>query len=671
MNVRRLCGFFTTLGLSALLVSSLLIITPIHPAHANPTIHYVAPSGNCNGVSPCYGDIQSAITATVDDDEIRVAEGAYSQVNTGDGITAVVLIVNKVISVTGGYSTADWNTSNPTVHPTVIDPQDNGVGIYITHHDIGIAYISIDGFTITGGNAADATAGTDSGGAIFIDQTAHKRVIIQNCDIYENTAENSNGGGIWVARSDNINLLNSDIHDNQGSGVVITYSANPVIVDNLIEDNAGVGIKIISADGQSTDIHGNTISGNQGSGISIRTVLGGSLTDNTITGNTAESGYGGGGLNVSGAINDFLIGSNTIMDNSSIQGGGIDISGSIARIVNNRIESNYTTSISNGGGGLYVDAGATGAYTQISGNQVFSNTTSNMGGGMVVLGQVDVTGNTVMWNTGYSGGGMVATATGTIRDNLIAGNRAQLGGGIRTVNATGLMIERNRVFDNHATNGAGGGMNLWGGFFFDITLIGNQVISNTATAQGGGIYIECPREVDPVQVGSTVLANNSASTGSGLYSTVCDIDMAYSTVASNGVATGDGVGLYLRDPSSTATYTIENSIVVNQTAGIYVHSGSASLEATFWGNDAWANDANTGGGGTIDMGTNEYQGDPGFIDPANDDYHIVENSPVIDKAIDTWATVDMDGQSRPAGEADIGADEYGETIEIYLPLLMR
>ena len=85
------------------------------------------------------------------------------------------------------------------------------------------------------------------------------------------------------------------------------------------------------------------------------------------------------------------------------------------------------------------------------------------------------------------------------------------------------------------------------------------------------------------------------------------------------------------------------------------------------GNGDWANDANTSGPGSINPGTNIYQGDPAFVDSENDDYHILENSPVIDKGIDTWISTDMDGQSRPSGETDIGADEYGEYSMIYLP----
>jgi hypothetical protein len=75
-----------------------------------------------------------------------------------------------------------------------------------------------------------------------------------------------------------------------------------------------------------------------------------------------------------------------------------------------------------------VNAGASGSYVLISGNQVSSNTTTNQGGGMLVLGNVDVIGNTITENSAYSGGGIIATATGTISENVISGNSARSGG---------------------------------------------------------------------------------------------------------------------------------------------------------------------------------------------------------------------------------------------------
>ena len=662
----------------------MLAAMSILPVQTFAAIRYVSPGGSC-GVSPCYSHIQDAVDAAVNGDEIRVAAGTYSQTSTGGGITSVVRIYNKKITLKGGYTTSDWNNSNPTANPTVIDANDNGIGIFVKYQtDTSYGDVIIDGLSITDCSATTAGAGTDSGGGIYIDHTTHVKVTIQNCKIYENFAEDGGGGGIWSAWSDNLHVTDNEIYDNEGSGMVVTYSDNTVIVDNDIDNNAGDGLKVITDTGGGNDIHSNEITDNQGSGISLTSITGGSVSDNVISNNHTTGG--GGGLDISGAVNKgtikFVINNNTINGNSaSIQGGGIDISGSVAEIKNNTIQSN--TAAGNGGGGMYVSSTGGGSYVLVSNNRILSNTTTNMAGGLLVLGFVDVLGNTVTGNTAYSGGGIIATATGTIADNVITGNSARSGGGIRTVNPSGgLTIQRNQVMDNHATNGNGGGMELWGGWYLDITLDGNQVISNTATGKGGGIYIEGPsgdpEDDEPINISNTVLAKNIAATGSGLYSTVCELNLAYTTVASNRDPSdtwGDGRGLYLRLSDETPSYSIINSIVADQEVGIYIESGSASIESTLWGSGTWANDADTGGGGTIETGTNNYYAAPVFIKPVNRDYHISRTSPAVDKGVDTWIATDMDGDSRPAGAADIGADENtgagGGSLPFILPLLLH
>ncbi|MDF1512538.1 MAG: hypothetical protein P1S60_01890 [Anaerolineae bacterium] len=103
-----------------------------------------------------------------------------------------------------------------------------------------------------------------------------------------------------------------------------------------------------------------------------------------------------------------------------------------------------------------------------------------------------------------------------------------------------------------------------------------QVISSTVSTKGGGIYLECPNGVDPVDISNTVLAENLAASGSGLYSTVCDVNIAYGTVAGNRGTWGDGKGLYVRYPiGSDATYTIEKMIFNNP---LLITEGVVSLD---------------------------------------------------------------------------------------------
>jgi hypothetical protein len=52
-------------------------------------------------------------------------------------------------------------------------------------------------------------------------------------------------------------------------------------------------------------------------------------------------------------------------------------------------------------------------------------------------------------------------------------------------------------------------------------------------------------------------------------------------------------------------------------------------------------------------------GDPGFVDAANNDYHLLADSPVRDVGIDVGVATDFEGDLRPFGDRpDVGADEY-------------
>ena len=108
--------------------------------------------------------------------------------------------------------------------------------------------------------------------------------------------------------------------------------------------------------------------------------------------------------------------------------------------------------------------------------------------------------------------------------------------------------------------------------------------------------------------------------------------------------------------------------------GIYVNSGAtASLDSTLWGSGDWANGLDWDGAGIINT-SSDISGDPDFVDPDNDDYHIGPDSDAIDQGVDAGVTNDIDHHPRPYQEPDIGADEYwppGALKFIYLPIIIR
>src|SRR5205814_7314993 len=107
---------------------------------------YVAPNGNCGGRLPCYDSVQAAVDAAASGDEIRIAAGKYSGVQTHGDIRALVYISNT-LTMQGGYSTSNWTSADPENNPTTLDADKLGTVVLVT----GNITVTIAGLNITGG----------------------------------------------------------------------------------------------------------------------------------------------------------------------------------------------------------------------------------------------------------------------------------------------------------------------------------------------------------------------------------------------------------------------------------------------------------------------------------------------------------------------------------------
>jgi parallel beta-helix repeat protein len=306
------------------------------------------------------------------------------------------------------------------------------------------------------------------------------------------------------------------------------------------------------------------------------------------------------------------------------------------------------------GGGMYINATAT-----ISNNRVFSNTAS-FGGGMFLRSRAaTLCGNTVTSNTADFGGGLfLDVSVATLSGNTVSANTATTCGGGLCMDLSDATLSGNTVSGNTAYR-CGGGLYLRES---DATLSGNTVSGNTVSGDntayrcGGGLYL---RESDATLI-NTVVADNQAPTGGGLWLEDSSPRLLHTTIARNGG--GDGSGVYVTDAWGTySSVALTNTILVSHTVGIYVSSGNtATLEATLWGTDTWANEADWGGDGTVINGTVNLWDDPDFVDPGAGDYHIGPGSAAIDTGVDAGVTTDIHGQARDANP-DLGADECDVT----------
>ena len=264
------------------------------------------------------------------------------------------------------------------------------------------------------------------------------------------------------------------------------------------------------------------------------------------------------------------------------------------------------------GGGVY----AISATVTISNCRIFSNTGSVAG-------------------TGYGGGLYLRASLATLDGNTITLNSASLKGG-----------------------GEGGGLYLYAS---DATLRGNVFTGNTAQ-RGGGLYLS---HSAPIFTNTVVADNQATSSGAGIYIFYSSPHLLHTTIARNNVSEfGDGSGVKVTyEDGLPSTVALTNTILTNHELGINVTAGSTiTLYATLW----YANsDGNWNGLGTI-IHSNDITGPPAL---EGGGYHLTFASAAIDAAVDAGVTADVDGQPRPVGRPDLGADEWG--TRGYLPLVFK
>ena len=332
-----------------------------------------------------------------------------------------------------------------------------------------------------------------------------------------------------------------------------------------------------------------------------------------------------------------------------------------ATLDNNRIFSNTAR----WGGGVYLWA----RHSTLTSNLVRANT-ARWGGGIYLesSSMASLVGNLFSANTAEKDGGglfLQESDAALYANDIVANQVGEWGGGLYMYRSAARLMG-NRITGNGAVRN-GGGAYLWAS---DAHFDGNLLVANTAE-KGGGLYLGNSGAV----LSNTVVADNQASlAGSGLYAQSSTPRLLHTTIARNGAAapgTGDGCGLWITGDGGVDSHvTLTNTILVGHRVGITVAAGSAvTLEATLWGEGAWANEADGNGAGAIVTGTPAYNywGPPAFVDPDGGDYHVGPGSAALDGGVEASVDRDMDGELRPAGAApDLGADEWPAALNVGL-----
>jgi hypothetical protein len=289
-----------------------LYLAPADPAQADGPPYYVDDDTCPDPGSGTEGDpfcrIQDAVDAASAGDEIRVASGTYTGTQmvldsrTGYTYTQVVFITSS-LTLRGGYDAADWNAEpDPVANPSVIDAQGYGRGISLVGKHPDTPEVTLEGFTITGGNytglgnpvgggwrVCHDDEGIDCGGGLY---ATWSHFVLRNCLVSDNTAgtnDSSNGGGIYIymissegpgVRIENTAFISNSApaYGGQGGGMFADGIWQPITITHSTfqenyAQNLGGGVKLYNNSDrlfiQDTDFRGNTA--HSGSGAHIPT----------------------------------------------------------------------------------------------------------------------------------------------------------------------------------------------------------------------------------------------------------------------------------------------------------------------------------------------------------------------------------------------------------------
>jgi CSLREA domain-containing protein len=215
----------------------------------------------------------------------------------------------------------------------------------------------------------------------------------------------------------------------QMSGFTLRNGSVPRPAD-ISADGGGGAIYVVG--GGSLTLTNVAVSGNNATSGAIAIDDGGSLTMTGSTINSNSSGFGGGIFN-NGSV---MLSSTMITGNSAdASGGGIYHRQGSLSITNSTISGNSAASGSIGGGGILVAASASATITAstLSGNTARTNGGGIHGRGTLSLVNATISGNSAHRSGGglYVGGGSTTLSNVTLANNAadVQGSSLMLGGG--------------------------------------------------------------------------------------------------------------------------------------------------------------------------------------------------------------------------------------------------
>ena len=290
-----------------------------------------------------------------------------------------------------------------------------------------------------------------------------------------------------------------------------------------------------------------------------------------------------------------------------------------------------------------------------------------------------------------SGGAMINgfTAQVAVENCQFEGNKARFGAGIFSQNDyTGLTVNGS-LFSANEAEVSGGGINISSGIAF---ILENSRFELNSANTGGAVQIsEDSLDLTAARIGNCVFSDNFAlgqaaaldlnnaeveisnclfiknlNLGLGAGGAIANnasanktapVKIVNSTFADNSALIGAGIAQWEDDNGGNATLELQNTVLHNlSTGGVDYEVEAGTPEVTSLGGNS-SGDLSLA---TVLTATNDQLVvDPLFISPDFYDYHLMANSPCIDKGIAAGApTLDLDGNPRKGAGPDQGCYEF-------------
>ena len=297
---------------------------------------------------------------------------------------------------------------------------------------------AVSGNTISGSNSSISNNSSTSANDAFFD------IIPSN-----NLSPRSGSGPVQSAiyNSGVLTLIDSKVSNNNTTGIYDDNNATLTLTNSTISGNtASWGGGGISTFRGILKLTNSTISGNKGNegggGIEQNqgtlTLVQSTVSDNTASSNNTGGSDGGGIDSIEG---DIKLINSTVSHNKASAGGGIYRSFGSLTIISSTVSDN-TASNAQGGGGIFYSGELTSPPSMLTlTNSTISNNIAGYGGGIENLGsKANITFCTIYGNsvTGYGGGISIeddpstkTTSDVLLRNSIVVGNHAHINSGIK------------------------------------------------------------------------------------------------------------------------------------------------------------------------------------------------------------------------------------------------